>query len=561
MASELDIRKHCQSRMKALVLDQSSWLSHWRELSDYILPRRGRFLYTANQNDKGRKLNSKIINSTGTIAARVLAAGLMSGITSPARPWFRLTLSDKRLAKSPAVRAWLDAVQDTLLRIFARSNFYNALGVAYEELGVFGTASVMALEDYEDVARFYVMTAGEYWLGASNRGVVDTHYRRFPFTIGALVQEYGLENVSEQSRMHYKAGTLDLEVIVVHAIEPNDSRVLDVPDARNMKWRSIHYEEAASDTKNPLLRVSGFRNFPAMCPRWHLTGNDVYGRCPGMDALPDIKALQSMEKDKARAIALSVKPPMGGPPQLQSMAHGAVPGSVTYSPPGPNGDPTFKPLFQIDPRINELMQDLQAKEEQVRRAFYADLFLMISQLEDVRSATEIVERREEKLLQLGPMLERLHDELLDPLIKRVMEIAENAATSDRSILPPRPDELQGQDIEIEYVSTLSAAQRATGTASIERFVSFVGRIGAAKPEALDRLDVDETIDAYGDLVMVPSAIVVPIKTAAAERQARAQAAAAKQALETSLAAVKGAEVASKIDVGGGRNAIQAALGG
>lgn len=560
MASDLDIRQHCERRLKALNAEQSSWLSHWRELSDYILPRRGRFLYAANQNDKGKKLNSKIVNSTGTISARVLAAGLMSGITSPARPWFRLTLSDKRLAKSPAVRAWLDAVQDTLLKIFASSNFYNALGVAYEELGVFGTAAIMVLEDYEDVARFYTETAGEYWLGVSNRGVVDTHYRRFPFTVGALVQEYGLDNVSEQSRRAYVAGTLDQEVIVVHAIEPNDKRVLDVKDARNMPWRSVHYEEASSDTQRPLLRVSGFRRFPAMCPRWHVTGNDVYGRCPGMDALPDVKALQSMERTSARVDEMQAKPAMVAPPQLKTEAHGIVPGSVTYVTPGPNGDPTFRPAFQVPPNGEPMNRKIQVREEAVRRAFYADLFLMISQLEDVRSATEIVERREEKLLQLGPMLERLHDELLDPIIKRVMEIAENAATSERSILPPRPDELRGQDIEIEYVSTLSVAQRATGTASIERFVSFVGRIGAAKPEALDRLDVDETIDAYGDLVMVPSSIVVPIKTAMAGREARAKAIAAKQALETSLAAVQGAKVASEIDVGGGRNAIQAALG-
>ena len=182
-----DLRRHCQRRLKAMRAERQSWEPHWRELSDNILPRRGRFLYTPNAGDRGRKLNGKIVNSTGTLAARTLGAGLVSGVTSPARPWFRLTLSDKKLARLPAVRAWLDTVQDVLLRIFAASNFYNAIGVAYEELGVFGTAAIVVLEDYEDVVRFYTLTIGEYFLAASHRGAVDTLYREFPLSVAALV--------------------------------------------------------------------------------------------------------------------------------------------------------------------------------------------------------------------------------------------------------------------------------------------------------------------------------------------------------------------------------------
>ena len=315
-----DLRRHCQRRLKAMRAERQSWEPHWRELSDNILPRRGRFLYTPNAGDRGRKLNGKIVNSTGTLAARTLGAGLVSGVTSPARPWFRLTLSDKKLARLPAVRAWLDSVQDVLLRIFAASNFYNAIGVAYEELGVFGTAAIVVLEDYEDVVRFYTLTIGEYFLAASHRGAVDTLYREFPLSVAALVQEYGLDKVSAASQRKYENGDLDTEVMVVHAIEPNDSRVIDVPDADNMPWRSVHYEVGGDSEARPLLRVGGYRHFCVMAPRWNVMGNDVYGRGPGMDALPDVKALQAMEKDKARAIQLLVKPPMVAPSQLRTVS-------------------------------------------------------------------------------------------------------------------------------------------------------------------------------------------------------------------------------------------------
>ena len=489
----------------------------------------------------------------------------MSGVTSPARPWFRLTLSDRGLARHPEVRAWLDATEDVLLRIFAASNFYNAMGVLYEELAVFGTAALCILEDYEDVARFYTCTAGEYWLATSSRGVVDTHYRRFPLTIAALVGQYGLANVSAASREAFARGELDREVMVVHAIEPNDRRAAaafegGAPDAANMAWRSVHYEAGAADEQRPLLRLGGYRRFPVMCPRWHQTGNDAYGRSPAMDALPDVKALQSDEKDKARAIALMNKPPMTAPASLRNEAHGIVPGSVTYIGSDAQGHPQFRPAFQVEPRIAELLEAIAKKEQQIDSAFYADLFLMVSRLDDVRSATEIVERREEKLIMLGPVLERLHDELLDPAIKRVIDIAEAAATSDRAVLPPRPAPLRGLDLEIDYVSTLAVAQKAVGTAAIERLLGFVGRVGAARPEALDKIDVDAAIDHYAELLTVPPRIVVDTATAARSRAARAQAAAVDKTLATARAAVDGAKVLSETDIGGGVNALQRVLG-
>jgi hypothetical protein len=563
---ERALRAHCRRRLEALRRERASWEPHWRELSEHILPRRGRFLWTANQGDRGRKLSGKIINAAGTLAARTLASGMVSGITSPTRPWFRLTLSDKRLASLPAVRAWLDEVQGVLLRIFAASNFYNAIGTAYEELAVFGTAVIVVLEDYEDVVRFHTLTIGEYFLAASHRGVVDTLYREFPLSVGAAVQEYGLDAVSRVTAEKYRAGRLDDEVAIVHAIEPNDRRVIEVPDAANMAWRSIHFESTSDDETQPLLRIGGYRRFCVTGPRWAVTGNDVYGRSPGMDALGDVKALQTMEIDLARAVALMVRPPMVGPPSLRSEAASTVPGSITYVA-SAQGTDQFRPAFTVSPRIEALQASIDRRARQIMEVFYADLFLMLSGMDGVqpRNAIEILERREEKMLQLGPVLERLHDELLDPLIRRVLEIAGNAATSDRSILPPRPMELQapefrGRDLEVEYVSTLSVAQKAAGTSGIERFVAFVGRLGAVVPEALDKLDVDRTIDAYADLLTVPATIVVDDDTVAARRAPRAREAAARKLLEATLAGVDGARVLSETDVGDGTNALQRILG-
>jgi hypothetical protein len=549
--SDSDLRRHCERRLGALDRERQSWFAHWRELSDFILPRRGQFLGLPGQSDRGRKANGKILDSTGTLAARTLASGLMSGVTSPARPWFRLTVSDPALAQVAGVRAWLDQVQESMLRVFARSNLYNALATVYEELGVFGTGALLVLEDEHDVVRAWPLTVGEYWLASSDRQVVNTLYREFPITVFQLVERFGRDAVSQHVREQYDAGTWDREYAIVHAIEPNEGRDLARADNRNMPFRSVYYEKAGVDDR--LLSVSGFENFPAMCPRWHLVGNDVWGRSPGMDALPDVKGLQAMHKRFSQALEKLINPPMVAPPSLRNETASSLSGAVTYV-----ADSTgvgFRPAYQINPPINHLTSAITDRQRSVQAAFYADLFLMMSQLDDVRSATEIIERREEKLVMLGPVLERLHDELLDPLINRVFGLMERAGA-----VPPPPEALSGQAMDVEYVSSLAQAQRAVATGGIERFVSFAGRAAAMRPDVLDKLDVDQAVDVYGDLLGVPGRLIVPTEQATAARAQRMQAQQQQAALQAGQTLAIGAERLGRVDVGGGKNALQALLG-
>ncbi|MBL0897625.1 MAG: hypothetical protein IBJ17_02855 [Reyranella sp.] len=549
--SDSDLRRHCERRLGALDRERQSWFAHWRELSDFILPRRGQFLGLPGQSDRGRKANGKILDSTGTLAARTLASGLMSGVTSPARPWFRLTVSDPALAQVAGVRTWLDQVQESMLRVFARSNLYNALATVYEELGVFGTGALLVLEDEHDVVRAWPLTVGEYWLASSDRQVVNTLYREFPITVFQLVERFGRDAVSQHVREQYDAGIWDREYAIVHAIEPNEGRDLARADNRNMPFRSVYYEKAGVDDR--LLSVSGFENFPAMCPRWHLVGNDVWGRSPGMDALPDVKGLQTMHKRFSQALEKLINPPMVAPPSLRNETASSLSGAVTYV-----ADSTgvgFRPAYQINPPINHLTSAIADRQRSVQAAFYADLFLMMSQLDDVRSATEIIERREEKLVMLGPVLERLHDELLDPLINRVFGLMERAGA-----VPPPPEALSGQAMDVEYVSSLAQAQRAVATGGIERFVSFAGRAAAMRPDVLDKLDVDQAVDVYGDLLGVPGRLIVPTEQATAARAQRMQAQQQQAALQAGQTLAIGAERLGRVDVGGGKNALQALLG-
>ena len=542
------LRQYLDRRLASLRNERLSWWTHWQDLSEYILPRRGRFLLTANQGNLGEMRNQKIIDNTGTLAARTLASGLMAGLTSPARPWFRLSLKRDDLNDQTAIKQWLDTVTDRMMQVFAKSNFYNSLAVIYEELGVFGTAAMLILEDQDDVIRTHALTAGEYFLAHSERQAVNTLYREFTQTVGQVVSRFGLETCSATVRSLYDSGQIDREVMIGHAIEPEDTPT-DPDLVWTLKpWRSVYWEIGTGYTQ--ILDVRGFNEFPVCAPRWSLVGNDVYGRSPGMDALGDIRALQIEQKRKAQAIEKMVNPPMVADASLKNQPASLLPGGVTYLPGGGAGI-GFRPVYEVNPPLDGLVQDIQEVQGRIGRAFYADLWLMISQLDDVRTAAEIAARREEKLLMLGPVLERLHSELLNPAIHRTFAIM-----ARNNLLPPLPLGLSWADISVDYVSPMAQAQKAAAIGSIERLLGFVGQVAPVSPQVTDNINVDEAVQDYADMLGVSPSLLMPQAQIDQIRQTRAQAALVDQQVTLAERIAKIGDRASNIHLGHGENPLE-----
>jgi len=494
MAFEQTDRQHVDQRFEDLKSERSSWLQHWRELSEFIQPRIGRFMLTGN--NKGGKKNGKIINSTATFALRVLASGLMTGLTSPARPWFKLGLGDSRLDDVRSNRLWLDEVEKILLSIFRKSNAYQSLYSAYEEIGLGGTAAMFIEANSQTVINARTFTIGEYSLAIGPDGRVNTFYREFRKTVDQIVREYGINNVTASTRNLWERGQLDAWRCIRQAIEPNPKSVKGSLAAGDKPWRSWHWEVSATKggPGDGFLRKSGFDDFPIMGARWDVRPSDVYGRSPAMDILGDVKQLQMEERQKAKGIAKLVDPPMAGDPNIDPTQVSTAPGGFT-STPNIGGQRSFQPAYQVDPRIGELMADINEVEERIREGMFVNLFLAISSIEDVRSATEVIERKEEKLLMLGPTIERLQVELLDPLIDRTFNIANRMG-----MIPPPPEDIQGRDLDIEYVSPLAQAQRAVSTGTIQRLLVFTEGVAGINPAALDKIDADEAVNEFATAV-------------------------------------------------------------
>jgi hypothetical protein len=505
------------TRWGQLKSERASWYAHWQELTSYILPRNGR--YFRQDRDRGYRRHNNIYDSTGTRALRVLGAGMMSGATSPARQWFRLATPDPELNSYDPVKLWLDDVTKRMQRVFQKSNTYNALHQMYEELGTFGTAATILLPDYQSVIHHYPLTCGEYCISTDAKGRVCTLYREFEMTVSQVVKEFGLEKCSVSVQNMYRTGNLDQWVPVIHAIEPRADRDIGKRDAKNMPWGSYYFEVGGEE--GVFLRESGFQYFPALCPRWSVVGGDIYGNSPGMEALGDIKQLQHEQLRKAQAIDYQTKPPLQVPASMKNRDVETLPGGVSYYDGQSNG---IKTAFEVNLNLQYLLNDIMDCRERVRGSFYADLFLMLANTPNTRmTATEVAERHEEKLLMLGPVLERLHNELLSPLVDITFTRMVAAGA-----LPPAPQELQGMDLNVEFVSMLAQAQRAIGTNAVDRFVGNLGAIARMKPDILDKFDQDQWADVYADMLGVDPSLIIADKEVALLRDARNQAMAAKE---------------------------------
>lgn len=555
--NESPLRSQLDARLTILEGQRLTWWMHWSQIGRYFLPRRYRFLVTPNDwAVRGLNINQNIIDNTGTQSLRTLYSGLMAGLTSPDHPWFALTLPDADLADSPAVKLWLDEVRQRLMRIMSESNFYSAIGVLYQDLAAFGTASMIIYEDFRDVIHCYNPCAGEFFLAQSSRLQVDTLGRKFTLTARQQAQQFGTDNLSESVKrlLQTGMGSQDQECVIGHMIEPNDDAGGPKPNGK-LPWRECYWEFGSSENK--ILQERGFHEFPAICPRWETAANDVYGRSPCMDALGDQKQLQIEQKRKAQAIDKGVNPPLLASNSLRNEPMSMLPGGVTYVPNiGPNEG--ARPVYEQRLSLADMTADIREVQQRIENTLYVPLFLTLKSLPNTteRTATEINARKAEMLLQLSPMLERMFSEGLDPAVRRIAKIAARAG-----LLPPMPEEMKGHSVEIQYTSALAIAQQSIGTTGIERLAGFVGSIAGVHPEVADKVNWLEMTNQYSNFLGNSPKLLNPDSVVAQRAQQRAQSAQAAQAMAVTQAGVQGAKTLSETDTGAGQNALQMILSG
>lgn len=550
---------------------QSWWTQNYADLALYIEPRRSTWLTqnsggtpSPNNMTRGRAINSAIVDPTGTYAVRVCSSGLMSGLASPSRPWFKVLPAIKGIEVDEAGRKWLDDIEDRMYTILAGSNFYESFAQECEDLVVFGTAPCIIYEDERDLLRCYNPVVGEYFLRAGATGRVDGLYRTFVFTVNQIVDFFGVDNCPAdiQKMWQGKGAELETERIVAHSIEPNfalgDNDAGKI--AGNFAWREVYWVYGSA-SQYP-LSMKGFVEQPFTASRWSTQSNDAYGRSVGMDVLPDIIQLQVETMRKAEAIEKMVRPPLVADMQLKNQPSSILPGHVTYVQ-GLGPGTGMRSIYDVNPDIGAMMNDLKEIQGRIQRGFFNDIMMVLSQNPDAkRTAYETAQLVQEKMQVLGPVIENIITQSLKPRLKRIFGIMKR-----KNMLPLPPDSLKDVPVDVEFISMLALAQKAAATGGLERIAALIGNMVPVYPEAKDKLNVDAYIDKMNELLDNPQSILNGPDAVAKIRQAQQEHLKAMQAeqqvhdgVATAGVAADAGKVLSDTEIGGGQSALAAILG-
>lgn len=525
-----------KNRYSSLKAYRDLYIPLWQDISENLNPTSGFF-----DKDKGKKKRTidykKFLDSTPRQAISILSSGMQSGITSPSRSWFTLGLSLGMRNLPNSVDVWLSNIKHLLEDIMSSSNIYQCLHQIYEETATYGTGCMIIDRDWDNVVHATTFTAGEYVLGKTASANIDTFGRQFVKTVGELVREFGLENVSRNTRQMYENGNVDEGVNVYHMIMPNTGRNPEKVDNQNMPFISIYWEQCGDKP----LRVGGYKFFPVICPRWRVKASgDIYGMGIGQEVLGDVKMLQKMNQEKLIGLAKITRPPL----QVSSN----VPGVVNLNPDGItrfNGstDQSIMPVYKVQMDMQSLEYAIAQCEQRINKSFYVDIFSMLQTITQEKTAREVEELHSEKLMMLGPIFEMFKMEVLDNLINIIFQYA-----LDAGIVPEAPAEIQGQELSVEYVSMVAQAQKMSGVSATNQYLGVLFNLAQADQSVLDNINFDVVARKTAKMIGVEPDMLNDEKIVSAIREQRAQQQAALAQQQQAVNELQMAKEASDIEL-------------
>jgi hypothetical protein len=516
-----NLARELKSNLSRLMEQRSTWESHWQECADFMQPRKAEI---TNERARGDKRNIQIFDSTAIHALELLASSLQGMLTSSANRWFSLRYKEDQLNGIDEAKEWLEDVTDKMYTAFARSNFQQEIFEAYHDLITFGTACMMIEGDEDQILRFSTRHIKELYVQENDKGFIDTVYRRFKMPAHAAVEKFGLENLSLETGKLFKKEPFE-KIELVHVARPRTIYNENKLDKKNMPFQSIYFEFGSGH----IIDIGGFKELPYVVPRYLKASTEIYGRSPAMNALPDCKVLNKMVETAMKAAAKQVDPPLLVPDDSMLSPIRMSAGSLNYYRSGSRD--RIEPL-NIGQATTVTLNAENQRRDAIQKTFHIDQLMISSQRS--MTATEVIQRNEEKMRILGPALSRLQSELLQPMILRVFNIMLR-----NKLFLVAPEVLSNQEIDIEYVSPMALAQRSQELQSLIRGLELFGQVGQIAP-VQDYIDENGLVKQIINLLGLPAKM---IKSDAQVQQVREQRAAAQAQQAQMMQAMQEAQMA------------------
>lgn len=498
---KLDV-KQVKSRYEQLLGERVTWESHWQELADYVLPRKNEIQRT---NTPGEKRNLKLFDSTAQQSNELLAGALHGMLTSPSMIFFGLSSGDPAIDERDDVRKFFAESTRRIHQVLNNSNFQTEMHEVYLDLACFGTATMIIEEDDRDLIRFSARQIKEIFVAENNKGVIDEVYRMFKWDAKQIAQEFGEANLHRDVEEALKKGD-GKKFCIIHAVYPMELNV----ETKVFKYHSQYMLLEQCH----MLSEGKMRQFPYIVSRWSKGSGEIYGRSPAMTALPDVKMINEVMKTVIRGAQKTVDPPLMLPDDGMVLPIITKPGGLNYYRAG-TGD-RIEP-FGNDARVDFGFQMLDDMRLRIRQAFYIDQ-LQLNQGPQM-TATEVMQRTEEKMRLLGPMLGRQQSELLRPMIDRIFDVMLKKNVIEADEIPPV---LSGRKLDVQYSSLIAKAQKSADVQGVLRTLEAVAGIAQFDPSALDNFDANKIVRHIAKLTDIPQELLRDNREIQQMRESRAQ---------------------------------------
>ena len=509
MADDLAI--DIMKRFGVLETQRQTWETHWQEIGDFIIPRKADITKVRSSGDKRTE---QIFDGTADMAAQLLSSSLHGMLTNMSTKWFSLQYQNDELNMDDTAREWLGDAERKMYAAFQRSNFNEQIHELYHDLVTFGTAIMFVEQDDEFSLNFSTRHISECYVTEDEKGRIDTVYRKFKMPARAAINRFGEENFTSKMLKLEKEKPYE-NITLLHAVYKRDDRDVTKVNSQNKPIASVYIEPQ----ERTVLSESGFSEFPYLTPRFFKASFELgYGRSPAMTALADIKMLNRMSEVTIRAAQKQVDPPLLVPDDGFILPIRTVPGGLNFYRAGSRD--RLEPLnIGANNPVGLNMEEQRRKA--IQSAFYVDQ--LTTGQSPTMTATQIIQMTEEKMRVMGPLLGRLQAELLQPLISRTYNIL-----ARNNVFNEAPESIQGEGFDIEYVSPLAKAQRASDVQSILQFLELSQPLANIDPGTIDYLDSDNLIKELISSLSVPAKVirsqeqVEEIRSQRAEQQAAAQ---------------------------------------
>jgi len=504
-------------RWKKLSAAKSQWHSYYDDLARIFLPRRLGFASTVNE---GGRRTDDLYDSTPMQAARGLANAIGGMMRPEGLPEVTMQTDDDALNNSEEVKEWLADSERRLKDAFnnPKARYRQASSEKDLDLVVFGS-SPMFIGEAKNSLLFQSIHLKDATPFFNEEGSIEGMFRERKFTLRQAVNRFGQNKLSQESQKKFEKDPDDT-IKILHAVLPRKESKVSPLFARDLPIADLWLEIEGKNT----LSEGGFHEFPFIYPRWDTTSGEDAGRSPGMIALPDGDTLQAMGETILIAGQRAADPPLAVPNDGSFNSINTYPGGLVYYDVDTASELRGNPFFPIESGMNlPITRDMQRDtRDQVWSAFFRNILNLPVEGPQM-TATEVMQRKDEFLREIGPTFGKLETDDTAPTVERAFMIMLRGGG-----FLPIPEVLQGKNIRFEYNSPVKRIRQQVDAAAARAWAEEQFVIGQVKPEALDLVNADALGRFSAEAAGIPKQIVNSAEVVVGIQQQRAEAQAAAE---------------------------------